>query len=46
MDVIAMHQYGIPLAVASCGTAFTAEQIKLLRRYTENIIFLFDNDEA
>lgn len=41
-----MHQYGLPLGVATCGTALTAEHVKLLKRHTDQVILLFDNDEA
>lgn len=46
LDVIALHQYGIKNAVASLGTAFTPEHAKLLKRYANEVILLFDNDEA
>ncbi|MCR4989413.1 MAG: DNA primase [Lachnospiraceae bacterium] len=46
MDVIAMHQAGFNMAVASLGTAFTAGQANLLRRYTEEVILAYDSDEA
>lgn len=46
LDVIALHQYGIQNAVASLGTAFTPEHAKLLKRYANEVILLFDNDEA
>ena len=46
MDVIAMHQAGFTQAVASLGTAFTAEQANLLRRYTENVLLAYDSDGA
>jgi len=46
MDVITSHQAGITNVVASSGTALTKEQIKLLKRYTNNFIFAFDTDEA
>ncbi len=45
-DVISMHQAGIENAVASSGTALTEEQIKLIRRFTENVTVLFDGDAA
>lgn len=47
-DVIALHQAGIQQAVASMGTALTADQVKLLLRYTESkrLIFNFDADQA
>ena len=46
MDVIAMHQAGFTQAVASLGTAFTAGQANLLRRFTENVILSYDSDGA
>ncbi|WP_026929110.1 DNA primase [Glycomyces tenuis] len=52
-DVMACHLAGVPVAVATCGTAFGAEHIRILRRFlfdseTANgrIIFTFDGDEA
>jgi DNA primase len=45
-DVISMHQHGIENVVASSGTALTADQIRLIKRITENITVLFDGDEA
>lgn len=46
MDVISMHQAGFTQAVASLGTAFTAEQAVLLRRYTETVLLAYDSDGA
>lgn len=46
MDVIAMHQAGFTGAVASLGTAFTELQANLLRRYTQEILLIYDSDEA
>ena len=46
MDVISMHQAGFTQAVASLGTAFTAEQANLLRRYTDNVLLAYDSDGA
>jgi DNA primase len=46
MDVIALHQAGIGNAVAPLGTAFTGEQAKLLRRWAEKAVLVFDSDEA
>ena len=46
MDVIALHQAGFTQAVASLGTAFTAGQANLLRRYTENVLLAYDSDGA
>ncbi|MEN8156410.1 MAG: DNA primase [Bacteroidota bacterium] len=45
-DVIAMHQAGIENVVASSGTALTTDQIRLIKRFTENITILYDGDEA
>ncbi|WP_289710740.1 DNA primase [Desulfosporosinus nitroreducens] len=46
MDVIALQKSGYPNAVASLGTALTREQAKLLRRYTQRVVLLYDSDEA
>ncbi|MCM1262124.1 MAG: DNA primase [Butyrivibrio sp.] len=46
MDVIAMHQAGFTQAVASLGTAFTAGQANLLRRYTQEVLLAYDSDGA
>ncbi len=46
MDVLASHQAGIKNVVASSGTALTFEQIKLLKRYTNNLALAFDMDKA
>jgi len=46
MDVIALHRLWFPVGIATCGTALTEEHIKLIKRYTENIYLLFDNDSA
>ena len=45
-DVIAMHQCGIENVVANSGTALSVYQIRLLRRFTANVILLYDGDEA
>ena len=45
-DVIAMHQCGLENVVANSGTALSIHQIKLLRRFTQNIVLLYDGDEA
>lgn len=45
-DVISLYQGGIQNAVASSGTALTIEQLKLIRRFTENIYILYDGDKA
>jgi DNA primase len=45
-DVISMHQAGIENVVASSGTALTTEQIRLIKRFTQNVTILYDGDEA
>jgi len=45
-DVISMHQAGIENVVASSGTSLTVDQIRMIRRYTNNITILFDGDKA
>lgn len=45
-DVISMHLADVDNVVASSGTALTEEQIKLMRRFTENVTVLFDGDAA
>jgi len=46
MDVISLHQAGFPNTVAALGTAFGAEQVKLLSRYTKEVVITMDADEA
>lgn len=46
MDVISLHQAGFENAVAALGTSFTAEQAKLLSRYTKEIVLMLDADSA
>ncbi len=45
-DVIALHQCGLENVVANSGTALSVYQIRLLRRFTQNIVLLYDGDEA
>jgi DNA primase len=45
-DVIAMHQCGLENVVANSGTALSIFQIRLLHRFTQNIVLLYDGDEA
>ncbi|MBI2269401.1 MAG: DNA primase [Bacteroidetes bacterium] len=45
-DVISMHQAGIENVVASSGTSLTVEQIRQIKRYTQNITILYDGDSA
>ncbi len=46
MDVIALYQHGIKNVIASSGTSLTEEQVRLLSRYTKNIVVIFDADTA
>lgn len=46
MDVIALHQGGVPNSVAPLGTAFTDDQAKLLKRWADTVYLMLDNDEA
>jgi len=46
MDVIGLARIGYHLWVATCGTALTPEHLKLIKRYTERVFLLFDNDTA
>ena len=45
-DVISLHQAGVENVVASSGTSLTEDQIRLIKRYTENITVLYDGDPA
>ena len=46
MDAVALHQYGFDCAVASLGTSLTEEHAVLLSRYTEQVVLIYDGDEA
>ncbi len=46
LDVVALAQFGVTDAVATLGTALTPEHVRMLGRYTKNIVALFDGDEA
>ncbi len=46
MDLIALYQHGIKNVVASSGTSLTDDQVRLLSRYTKNIVVIFDADTA
>lgn len=46
MDLVLSHQVGFPTTVAASGTALTADHLKLISRYTENLLLVFDNDRA
>ena len=46
IDVVALHQYGFDNAVASLGTSLTDEQAALITRYAEQVVLLYDSDQA
>ena len=46
VDMVMMHQLGIRNVVASCGTSLTIEQIRLIRKFTENVTIMYDGDSA
>ncbi len=46
LDFIIPYQEGIKNIVASCGTALALEQIRLLKRYTHNVVMIYDGDAA
>ena len=46
LDVLSMHQLGITNVVASSGTSLTIEQIRLIRKFTDNITIIYDGDSA
>ena len=46
MDAVALHQYGFDCAVASLGTSLTEDHAALLTRYTEQVMLIYDGDEA
>lgn len=46
MDVLAMHQFGLTEAVATCGTSLTAEHGRVLARFARQVIVAFDSDAA
>jgi DNA primase len=45
-DVITAHQFGVTNAVASSGTALTDDQVRLLKRFTDELLLVFDSDRA
>jgi DNA primase len=45
-DVIGFHRAGVPIAVATCGTALTAEHVRLLKRFAGRVVLAFDADAA
>ena len=46
LDVLSMHQLGITNVVASSGTSLTVEQIRLIRKFTNNVTIIYDGDAA
>ena len=46
VDMVTMHQLGITNVVASCGTSLTVEQIRLIKKFTENVTIMYDGDSA
>lgn len=46
LDVLSMHQAGITNCVASSGTSLTEEQIRIIRRFTNNVTIMYDGDSA
>lgn len=46
LDVVMSHQAGVRNAVATCGTAFSQDHSKILKRYTDRLLFAFDADSA
>lgn len=45
-DVIGFHRAGVPLAVATCGTALTEDHVRLLKRFASSVVLAFDADAA
>ncbi|MCB0321420.1 MAG: DNA primase, partial [Bdellovibrionales bacterium] len=45
-DVASFHQYGIAQTVATCGTALTADHVRLVRRLVNRVVLLFDGDQS
>lgn len=46
LDVLSMHQLGVKNVVASCGTSLTEEQVRLIKRFTDNVTVIYDGDSA
>ena len=46
LDVLSMHQLGIKNVVASSGTSLTVEQVRLIRKFTDNVTIIYDGDGA
>jgi len=45
-DVIGFHRSGVPIAVATCGTALTEEHVRLMKRFASRVVLAFDADAA
>lgn len=46
VDVVTMHQTGITNVVASCGTALTIQQVRIIKKFTQNVVVMYDGDAA
>ncbi len=46
VDLVMLHQLGIRNVVAPCGTSFTVQQVRLIRKFTRNVTLMFDGDSA
>lgn len=46
VDVVSMHQLGICNVIASCGTALTEGQVRIIKRFTDNVTIMYDGDAA
>ena len=46
LDALSLHQAGWTQTVATCGTAFTPEQVRVLKRYVNEVVLVFDGDKA
>lgn len=46
VDVVTMHQIGLTNTVASCGTSLTQQQIRLIKKFTDNVTIMYDGDAA
>lgn len=46
VDVVTMHQIGLSNTVASCGTSLTQQQIRLIKKFTDNVTIMYDGDAA
>ncbi|MBQ9548737.1 MAG: DNA primase [Bacteroidales bacterium] len=46
VDMVTLHQLGLTNVVASCGTSLTVEQVRLMRKFSENVTIMYDGDPA